>query len=126
MPAPTMPNAKTVKAKRPAIGRNASAVRHAMGIRDDLLMQRGPEARDDWIRVQNKNAQRRLHPYVLTASGCPRSVELPQQAIPPTVFQNWPTASDFARFIELALPAPSVMPLSNLRNKTWREELHRG
>src|SRR5580704_2477981 len=67
--------------------------------RDDLLMQRGPEARDDWIRVQNKNAQRRLHPYVLTASGCPRSVELPQQAIPPTVFQNWPTASDFARFI---------------------------
>jgi hypothetical protein len=37
--------------------------------RDDLLMQRGPEARDDWIRVQNKNAQRRAPSYVLTASG---------------------------------------------------------
>jgi hypothetical protein len=32
-------------------------------------MQRGPEARDDWIRVQNKNAQRRAPSYVLTASG---------------------------------------------------------
>jgi hypothetical protein len=27
--------------------------------RDDLLTQRRPEAPGDWIRVQNKNAQRR-------------------------------------------------------------------
>ena len=30
---------------------------------DDLPMQRRPEARGDWICVQNKNAQRRT-PYV--------------------------------------------------------------
>src|ERR1700722_3105660 len=39
--------------------------------RDDLLMQRRPEARDDWIRVQKKNAQRRA-PSVF--AGCERFV----------------------------------------------------
>ena len=37
--------------------------------RDDLLTQRRPVARGDWIRVQNKNAQRRA-PFV--CAGCKR------------------------------------------------------
>ena len=41
--------------------------------RDDLLTQRRPEARGDWIRVQNKNAQRRA-PSV--RAGRERSVPL--------------------------------------------------
>jgi hypothetical protein len=38
--------------------------------RDDLLTQRRPEAPGDWIRVQNKSAQRRAS---FVCAGCKRS-----------------------------------------------------
>jgi hypothetical protein len=61
--------------------------------RDDLLTQRRPEARDDWIRVQNKNAHRVLHLYVLTASGLSSVRRTTATSDPANRFPNWPLTS---------------------------------
>ena len=108
--------------------------------RDDLLMQRRPEARDDWIRVQNKNAQRRP-PSVCAArerlvlswhcgrarghSGI-REQPSPQPGRPILVQHGERTVADVARFIGRTLRAPLVRPMSISRTKRGGEELLHG